>query len=140
MGTLIRHIRRYPLTLLCIATVVYLSLFKPPSIDKRFLFTGYDKCVHLLMYGGTCTVLWAEYLRSHLRLSRPKLLVWGIVMPILMSGLIEIVQETMTTYRGGDWADFAANSAGVLMAACVGKFILPRCGKFFSPRTDTLRQ
>lgn len=137
MNRLIRHIRRYPLTLLCIATVVYLSLFKPPTIDRSLLFPGYDKCVHILMYGGTCSVLWGEYLRSHLRLSRPRLIAWAIVAPILLGGLIEIAQETLTTYRGGDWADFAANSTGVLLAACVGRFVLPRCGKLFRPRTDT---
>ena len=41
--------------------------------------------------------------------------------PILMSGMIEILQEYCTSgRRNGDWYDFLANTLGVLLAAVVG--------------------
>ena len=31
---------------------------------------------------------------------------------VLFSGMVELLQEYCTTYRGGDWLDFAANTTG----------------------------
>lgn len=106
---------RFPFTLFCIALIWYLCLFKPPStrLDR---IPGLDKYVHVLMYLGTCSVFWFEYFRSRVAFSRRTLLLVGVVLPILMSGAIELVQANCTTYRGGDWADFLANSCGVLLA------------------------
>ena len=42
-----------------------------------------------------------------------------MVAPIVMSGLIELAQNYLTTYRSGEWADFIANSTGVLLALVV---------------------
>lgn len=69
------------------------------------------------MYLGTCSVMWWEYFRSHLRSNRPKVAWWAVVAPILMSGAIELAQTYLTTNRSGEWFDFAANTAGVLLAA-----------------------
>lgn len=46
--------------------------------------------------------------------------------PILMSGVIELAQEYCTEARSGEWADFAANSTGVVLAALLGHFVLRR--------------
>lgn len=75
------------------------------------------------MYLGTCSVFWLEYLRSGCQWSRKTLVCVGVLLPIVMSGVIELVQEYMTTYRSGDWADFAANSTGVLLALGVLKVL-----------------
>lgn len=41
--------------------------------------------------------------------------------PVMMSGLIEILQENCTGgRRSGDWLDFAANATGVTLAAVIG--------------------
>lgn len=108
-------LRRFPLTLFCVALIWYLCLFKPPSLGFR-TFNGFDKMVHITMYLGTCGVFWFEYFRSRLRLRRPVLLFVGVVTPVLMSGVIELAQEYFTTYRSGEWLDFAANSTGVVLA------------------------
>jgi len=58
-------IRNYPLTLFCLALVWFLSLLlvvpETPLNDVAFI----DKWTHLVMYGGTCSVMWFEYLRHH---------------------------------------------------------------------------
>lgn len=121
----LRHtLKTYPLSLLCVAAVWYLCLFKPPStgLDK---IAGIDKVVHVLMYLGTCGMMWLEYRKSHSRMDYRRTLPAFLLAPILMSGLIELAQEYATTYRSGDWADFAANSLGALLAAVLGNTLLP---------------
>ena len=58
-------VRKYPLSLLCLALIALLSFtpFFPetPLDDVAFI----DKWTHLVMYGGTTSVIWWEYLRTH---------------------------------------------------------------------------
>lgn len=119
-----KHIRKYSFSLAIIALIWYLSLFRPPHIRLANEIPLFDKWVHTLMYGGFCCVLWWEYLRSHKSLDGKKLLLWAIVAPIAMSGIIELIQQYCTTYRGGDWFDLLANSIGVLLGASIGYVIL----------------
>ena len=120
----IKHLfKHYPLTLFCIALVWYLSLFiivhKTPLSDVPFI----DKWTHFVMYGGTCTVMWIEYLRCHDRLHFWKLFLLAWLGPILMSGLLELLQKYCTTNRSGEWLDFLANSTGVTLAVGIGLLI-----------------
>lgn len=125
METLPRYIKKYPVSLLCIATVWILSFFTPPKTgleNVRFI----DKWAHVIMYAGTCGMIWIEYLRSHKdMISKAGLAVWAWLMPIVMSGAIELLQEHCTGgRRSGDWIDIAANATGVALAAMVGAFII----------------
>lgn len=88
---------------------------REPSLGVK-LFTGFDKVVHVSMYLGTCSVFWLEHYRSRRRLARWTLALIAVVAPILMSGVIELAQAYLTTYRSGDWMDFLANSCGVVLA------------------------
>ena len=47
------------------------------------------------------------------------MLLLAVVAPILMSGIIEIIQGIKTNYRGADIYDFYANSFGVLMSLLI---------------------
>lgn len=120
MKNLSQFVRKYLFSLLCIVTIWYLSFFTPPQteLDDVPLI---DKWVHLVMYGGTWSVVWLEYVRSHARLNAVKLAIWAWLMPIAMSGVIELLQEYCTNgRRSGDWADLLANSIGVTLAVGVG--------------------
>ena len=118
-----RLFKHYPLTLICLALVWYLSLFiivpKTRLNDVPFI----DKWTHFVMYGGTCTVMWIEYLRCHDRLHFWKLFLLAWLGPILMSGLLELMQKYCTTNRSGEWLDFLANSTGVTLAVGMGLLI-----------------
>ena len=120
-----RFLRKYPVSTLCVVVIWYLCLFRPPH-TRLSKITNFDKVVHITMYLGMCSIIWWEYLRSHTSRSRHKLFWLAIVAPIAMSGLIELAQAYLTTNRSGDWIDFAANSIGVLLAALLGLFVLPR--------------
>ena len=127
MSFISQIIRKYPISVICITLIWVLSLapFFPetPLDDVKFI----DKWVHVVMYGGTFTVLWIEYIRQHQKPDYWKLLIWAFIAPIVMSGLIELLQEYCTGgHRNGDWLDLAANATGVTLAAIIGLLIL-RC-------------
>jgi len=114
---------KYPIAVFFFIVIWYLSFFTPPKTELdnvQFI----DKWVHITMYGGTCLTLWIEYIRHHKKLNTTKLLSLAVVAPILMSGMIELLQEYCTNgRRDGDWMDLAANATGVVLAAVIGLLI-----------------
>ena len=116
---MIRFISKYPLSLIVIATILFLSLFNPPQ-TKLDEIRNFDKIAHLCMYGGLELVIWIEYLRHHSNLNWIKILLFGIFAPILLGGLMEIAQMELTKQRSGDWADLLADAIGVVIGAIIG--------------------
>ncbi len=117
------YLKKYPVSLLILAAILYLSFFTPPETDAAKI-PYIDKVAHVCMYGGLCLFIWIEYLRSHQAVSRCRVLVGAYLLPIMLSGAIECLQAFCTTNRGGEWLDLAANVFGVLSAAFIGEFIL----------------
>ena len=123
---IINHVRRYPFSVACVVLVWLLSLtpFFPETPFDNVQFI--DKWTHLVMYGGTTFVIWWEYSRRH-QGQQPcwrLLVVWGFLAPILMGGLLELLQAYATTTRNGDWLDFAANTVGVVIGAIIGRLAM----------------
>lgn len=121
MRYLCHLLRKYPLTVVLYIIVMYLSFFTPPKVDLgdvRFI----DKWTHIVMYAGTCGVTWIEYLRNHnYSLQKDKLFLLAWLLPVVFSGIIELLQEYCTGgRRSGDWIDLAANAVGVSLAAGFG--------------------
>ncbi len=116
---------KYKVSLLIIGVILYLSFFTPPKTELDNV-SNIDKLAHICMYGGLCTILWIEYLRSHAQLNRLRLFIGTILLPIVLSGIIELLQEYATTNRSGDWADMIANSTGIILAALLGHFVFPK--------------
>ena len=110
--------------MICITLIWILSLIpyfpETPLDDVEFV----DKWVHILMYGCTFLVLWIEYTCKHRQADYEKLFFWAWLAPILMSGLLELLQEYCTVIRTGSWLDFAANAIGATLGAAVGLLIL----------------
>ena len=117
-------IKKYPLSLLVILAVIYLSFFRPPSTELSTI-PNIDKVVHVCMYFGMSGMLWLEFLRAHRRDYAPLWHAWvgALLCPVLFSGAVELLQAYCTTYRGGDWWDFAANTAGALLASGVAQVV-----------------
>ena len=121
MSFLFQIVKKYPFSCICIALIWILSLIpffpETPLNDVKII----DKWVHLVMYGGSFTVLWIEYALKHRTPDYGKLFVWAFLAPVIMSGILELLQEYCTGgCRNGDWLDFAANSFGVTLAAIIG--------------------
>lgn len=121
MSKIVHFVSRYPLSILCVVLIWILSLmpFFPETPFDQVEFI--DKWTHLVMYGGTCSVIWWEYLRNHQILDGEKIFFYAWLCPVLMSGLLELLQEYCTFgHRNGDWLDFAANTMGVTLGALIG--------------------
>lgn len=110
----------YPISCLYMAFIWVLCFMDVPHTPLDNI-TLIDKWTHILMYAGTCATIWYEYLRRHDSIvwARVFLLAW--LAPLVMSGLIEILQEYCTGgRRSGDWLDFAANAIGVTLGNVIG--------------------
>ena len=120
---MIKYICRYPFSLLVIVAILFLSLFNPPETrldDVTFI----DKIAHVCMYGGLELIIWVEYLWRHADLNKVKFILLGIAAPIALGGIMELAQMLLTVNRSGEWADFIADTLGVLAGAAAGLFFL----------------
>ena len=124
MNYILYLIRNYPFSSLLIAAIWVLCLMPVPETplsDVSFV----DKWAHVLMYLGTCSVIWLEYWRKHHQADKKKLFLLAWLAPVFMSGLIELVQAYCTGgRRNGDWLDFAANTLGVTLGAVFGLILM----------------
>ena len=113
MHFFVRIVRKYPLSILCILLIWVLSLtpFFPetPLDDVQFI----DKWTHLVMYHDS--INWC------------KVVLLAAVGMILLGGLMELLQAYCTTTRSGEWLDFWADSAGVLLGSAVGLLMKKIC-------------
>ena len=117
---MVKLIKKYPLTLICIVLICYLSIFfKPPKTPLDGV-AFIDKWTHLVMYGGTCTVFWWEFLRNHHRKASLLTFFIGWLGFVAASGVIELVQEYLTTNRAGEWLDLLANATGATIGTIIG--------------------
>ena len=135
-----RFLHFFPLTLLCVALIFVLSFFTPPSTPLSEV-AYIDKWTHLVMYGGTVGMFWIEYLRANLRgnlrLSGVQLWLVTLIGPVLLGGLIELLQAYCTGgRRSGEWLDWVADSMGVVLA-CVAGCLMKRVARRKS--TDSSR-
>lgn len=115
---------RYPLSLMTLTAISYLSLFSAGGSSSVELFAHADKLIHFMMYAFFCSILWYEYYRSHLNTNTRKIFWGAIIAPIAFSGMLEIFQSYFTTYRTGDFLDFAFNTLGVISATFIGVFVI----------------
>ena len=73
----LHFVRKYPLSCFLFAAIWYLSLFFMAPETPLNSIKLIDKWIHFIMYGGTCSVLWIEYIPGVLyrdtqrRLARP---------------------------------------------------------------------
>lgn len=116
MRFILTKIKNYPVSSLFIAIIwvlCFMDVPETPLDNVRFV----DKWTHIVMYLVTCLTIYIEYRRSHVRPQWLRLIVWACLAPMLMSGVIEILQATCTGgRRSGDWMDFYANAAGCIIA------------------------
>lgn len=117
-----RLILRYTCSWLIIAIVLFLSFFKVPQTPLEEV-PFMDKWVHIVMYLVMSSSIWIEYLRSHTSVNNRKITLGAFILPLLMSGGVEILQEFCTATRHGDIMDFVANCVGVILGNILGHLV-----------------
>lgn len=103
--------------LLWMGSVLFLSTRSVSGIPIP-LFKGADKIAHFVFYSIMVYAFAWGYLKTH-QLNLSKLLL-AAYWSVLFGGLIELVQHYLVNGRTGEWADFFANTIGVL----IGSFII----------------
>ena len=77
------------------------------------------------MYAGTCSVIWVEHLRykkRNIRLSSTIIRAW--IAPVLMSGIIELLQTFCTGgRRSGDQLGFLTNAIDATIGILFGLLV-----------------
>ena len=109
-----RLIRGYWKSIVVCIGILYVSLVRDPGISLP-TFVGADKWVHALMYailGGM--VCWDS---MQMKMSGWRLWFTAIVLPMLYGGAIELIQEQWFAPRSGEWMDWGADCAGVIIGA-----------------------
>lgn len=118
---ILQHIlTKYPFScIIVIGTWIlcFMTIPETPLSSVRFI----DKWTHSLIYLvlGICISL--EYLRNTKHASPKFIVVWVWLIPIIMGGLIEILQSYCTNgNRSGEWLDFFADAIGSTIAMLIG--------------------
>ena len=136
MTKMLKILKNYPLSAILIALIWILCLMDVPETPLSNI-SLIDKWTHIAMYAGTCSVMWIEFLRRRKKKNTKKpatatnnpakTFVCLFLAPVLMSGLIEILQATCTGgRRSGEWLDFLANSIGCTLPFIIGIIYLFR--------------
>lgn len=119
--SIIKHIlTKYPFScIIVIGTWIlcFMTIPETPLSFVRFI----DKWTHSLIYLVLGLSISLEYLRNTKQPSPKFIIVWVWLMPIIMGGLIEVLQSYCTNgNRSGEWLDFFADAIGSTIAVLIG--------------------
>ena len=118
---ILQHIlTKYPFScIIVIGTWIlcFMTIPETPLSSVRFI----DKWTHSLIYLVLGLSISLEYLRNTKQPSPKFIIVWVWLMPIIMGGLIEILQSYCTNgNRSGEWLDLFADAIGSTIAVLIG--------------------
>jgi len=109
-------IKKNIFTAIVTTAVVILSVIPIPEVPPLEGVPFIDKWVHFVMYGGVSLAMWMDlYFVRKERILSPEFNVSVFLFPIILGGVIEVVQEYLTTCRNGDMLDFYADAFGCLI-------------------------
>ena len=113
-------------SILVISVILYLS-FAPPSEFKGVpTFENEDKLVHILMYGGlTCMLMFdlRQYTKNK-PLSALTFMLISLLSPVILGGIVEILQPMYFAPRTAEWPDWFSDITGALLGWIIVKRIL----------------
>ena len=118
---ILQHIlTKYPFScIIVIGTWIlcFMTIPETPLSSVRFI----DKWTHSLIYLVLGLSISLEYLRNTKQPSPKFIIVWVWFLPIIMGGLIEVLQSYCTNgNRSGEWLDFFADAIGSTIAVLIG--------------------
>ena len=123
-----KQIIHYHKTILLTFIILFLSLYNFNDVYRAAQAIPYaDKIVHLLMYFGITLVFLFEHYIETWKMNKKDYVM--NFYPLILGGLIEIIQSLFTQSRSGDWYDFIADISGILVANIV--FLMIKDVNFF---------
>lgn len=104
--------------------IFYLSFAKPTSFKELNVINLTDKWAHYLIYVAYGMVLIFEfYKKTNFRFTAIQYIIFCVAFPIVLGGLIEIVQETFFKPRSAEWVDWLCDIVGILSAVIIMKYL-----------------
>jgi VanZ family protein len=95
------------------AIILFLALQTgAPSLNSSLL--DWDKFQHAAAF-GLLALLGGKALESWLPITRAWVV--AFLLAVLLGGLVEIAQATLTNYRNGDWHDLLADTIGAALVS-----------------------
>jgi VanZ family protein len=120
---IIMILKKYCLSILLILTIFTLCLINVESFPAPPVH-NFDKLVHALLFFGLSGVLFFDstgYLRYPI--SQTRIFFSSFFIPVVVGGLIEVMQEQFTSSRFGDWYDFFYDTVGAMLGTGVALLI-----------------
>jgi len=111
-----KYLIAYWKSLAVLFAIFVLSFMNPPSIPSVRELFSFDKIAHLIMYSGFTFVLLID--TSALKGVESKKLFYiyfGIVLPVFIGALTEVLQTILFAPRAAEWGDFLSDTAGVVV-------------------------
>ena len=119
-------------SILVIVCILFLS-FAPPSTFNEiptFHFDHLDKVVHLCMYAGLTIILIVDFRKAKTTNTVTLIFVFTcLLFPIILGGLVEILQPIYFAPRTAEWGDWFSDISGVLLGWLIINFITPKLSK-----------
>jgi len=112
---------KYWKSALVTAFILHLSFASPSEFKSIPTFENEDKLIHFLMYLSLTAILIFDSTR--LNLSKRIQLVLCLVYPILLGGIVEILQPIYFFPRSASWFDWLADTLGSIAGWYIMTFI-----------------
>lgn len=110
----------------------YLSFAKPTYFKDVNVIHLTDKTAHYLVYVAYGMILIYDFIKINIQnYSLRGFIGFCVIFPIVLGGLIEIVQESFFKPRSAEWIDWLADILGILTAWLL-MHILRKHTKIFS--------
>lgn len=107
--------------------VIWVLCFIPIPESPLSHVSFIDKWTHVAMYFVLSVSVMFEYQKTHADNLVAKYSLYAWLLPVVMGGVIEILQANCTGgRRSGEWLDFAADALGSTIALLIG-ILLVRC-------------
>ncbi|MDD3079781.1 MAG: VanZ family protein [Paludibacter sp.] len=104
--------------------ILYLSFTKPETFQGVPTFKSEDKLVHILLYVFYGLIIIYDYRKAYKNIISEKYFyIVCIAGPIILGGIIEIMQGTFFKPRSADWFDWFCDIGGILLAFLISKLI-----------------
>lgn len=117
---------KYPFTTILLV-VIWVLCFIPIPESPLSHVSFIDKWTHIAMYFVLSVSVMYEYQKTHTDNLVAKYSQYAWLLPVVMGGVIEILQAYCTGgRRSGEWLDFAADALGSTIALLIG-ILLVRC-------------
>jgi VanZ family protein len=107
---------KYWKSILAVFFILYLSFAPPSTFSELPSFKYADKLVHFFMYFFFTFILIYDFIHNQKKLKQPSFLFICVLFPVLLGGIIEVLQNLFFRPRTAEWLDWICDLVGILIS------------------------